>query len=319
MFTKRKGEAMDILQLEHFVAVVEEGSFSRAAEKVFRTQPAISQSIKKLEDEVGAPLFARDMHDIALTEAGKVLVDYANRMLRLRDETVHALDELRSLGVGSLSIGAPESAALYLLPGPLHEFLHKHPGIKVGIYRRRMDEITRQVMDREIDVGFVLSEPVFKELRSVPIYQDEMVLIASPEHSMIGRGNLRVEDLGEEHFVFHHLCTPTSHNVAELFERYRTRLNIVAELWGYESIKTFVRQGVGLAIVPRITALEELRNGQLASVPVQGLHVPRQTFMIYRDPQYMTYSAREFLRTMTGYSWTWDDTVISSSAVRKAG
>jgi len=310
---------MDILQLEHFVAVVEEGSFSRAAEKVFRTQPAISQSIKKLEEEVGAPLFARDMHDIALTEAGKLLVNYANRMLRLRDETVHALDELRSLGVGSLSIGAPESAALYLLPGPLQQFLQKHPGIKVGIYRRRMDEITRQVLDREIDIGFVLTEPVFKEIRSVPIYQDEMILIASPSHSMVGRRNVRVEDLGDEHFVLHHLCPPTSHNITDLFERCRTRLNIVAELWGYDSIKTFVRQGVGLAIVPRITALEELHSGQLASVPIQGLHVPRQTFMIYRDPQYMTYSAREFLRTMTEYRSTRDDAAPRSTMVRRVG
>jgi DNA-binding transcriptional LysR family regulator len=310
---------MDILQLEHFVAVVEEGSLSRAAAKVFRTQPAISQSIKKLEEEVGTPLFARDMHYIALTDAGKLLVEYANRMLRLRDETVHALDELRSLGVGSLSIGAPESAALYLLPGPLHRFLQKHPGIKVGIYRRRMDEITRLVRDREMDVGFVLSEPVFKEVHSVPIYQDEMVLIASPEHSMIGRRNLRVEDLGDEHFVLHNLCTPTANQIAELFERNRTRLNIVAELWGYESIKTFVRQGVGLAIVPRITALEELRSGQLATVPIQGLHVPRQTYMIYRDPQYMTYSAREFLRTMTEYRSTLDEAAPPAKTVRRAG
>ena len=139
---------MDLLQLEHFLAVVEERTFTRAAERVCRTQPAVSQSIKKLEDEVGAPLFARDVHEVSLTEAGKVLADYARRMVNLRNEAMHQVSQLKALKAGTLGIAAHESAAVYLLPAPLRTYLRKFPDIRVGIYRSRLNEIPRQVMDR---------------------------------------------------------------------------------------------------------------------------------------------------------------------------
>ena len=170
---------MDLLQLEHFLAVVEEGTFTRAAERVCRTQPAVSQSIKKLEDEVGAPLFARDVHEVSLTEAGRLLADYARRMVGLRDEAMRQVAELKALEAGTLSIAAHESAAVYLLPGPLRAFLQKFPDIRVGIYRGRLNEIPRQVMDREVDVGFVKDEPLFHELQSVEVHSDVMVCIAA--------------------------------------------------------------------------------------------------------------------------------------------
>ena len=144
---------MDLLQLEHFLAVVEERTFTRAAERVHRTQPAVSQSIKKLEDEIGAPLFARDVHEVTLTEAGRLLADYARRMVALRDEAMRQVTELKALKAGTLSIAAHESAAVYLLPAPLRLYLQKFPDIKVRIYRSSLAEIPRQVMDRDVDVG----------------------------------------------------------------------------------------------------------------------------------------------------------------------
>ena len=110
---------MDLLQLEHFLAVVEERTFTRAAERVGRTQPAISQSVKKLEGEMGAPLFARDLHDVSLTDAGKVLVEYARKMVRARDDAMRDVGALKTLKAGTLNILAHESAAVYLLPAPL--------------------------------------------------------------------------------------------------------------------------------------------------------------------------------------------------------
>src|SRR5262245_48735329 len=127
---------MDLLQLEHFLAVVEERTFTRAAERVGRTQPAISQSIKKLEDEVGAPLFARDVHDVSLTEAGRVLVEYARKMVRARDDAMRDVGALKTLKTGTLNIAAHESAAVYLLPSPLRSYLARYPDVKIGIDRK---------------------------------------------------------------------------------------------------------------------------------------------------------------------------------------
>jgi len=305
------GRSMDLLQLEHFLAVVDEKSFSRAAERVFRTQPAISQSIKKLEEEIGAPLFARDTHEVSLTESGRLLVDYARRLLRLRDQTVNALSELRTFQAGSVSIAAAESAALYLLPGRLRSFLDKFPHIKLSIHRRPMDEIPRVVLDREIDLGFVLEEPTFKELQSTPIHTDDVILIAPPQHPLAKRARVRVEDLGSERFIAHHGCTGTMQKVLRVFETSGTPFQVAAELWGFESIKSFVIQGVGLAIVPRITALRELQDNQLVHVPVEGLSIKRQTYMICRDTRYLPDAARELLNVVTSHEWNGKSACLS--------
>src|SRR5471030_2608903 len=247
---------MDLLQLEHFLAVVEERSFTRAAERVCRTQPAVSQSIKKLEEEVGAPLFARDTHDVSLTEAGKVLVDYARKMVRARDDATRELGALKSLKTGTLNIAAHESAAVYLLPAPLRAYLTRFPDVKVGIYRSRLTDIPRQVMDREVHLGFVKEEPGFHELKCVEVHADEMILVTSPGNPLTARAGVRVRDLGSERFVLHHLCSTTEQKILRLFHEHHTPCQIVAELWSFENIKTFVQAEVGIAIVPRITVAE---------------------------------------------------------------
>jgi DNA-binding transcriptional LysR family regulator len=294
---------MDLLQLEHFLAVVEERTFTRAAERVCRTQPAVSQSIKKLEEEVGAPLFARDVHEVSLTEAGRVLADYARRMVHLRDEALRQVTELKSLKAGTLAIAAHESAAVYLLPAPLRAYLQKFPDIKVGIYRSRLNEIPRQVMDREVDVGFVKDEPAFHELQWVEVHSDEMVCIASPNHPVASRTEVRVRDLGSEQFVLHHLCATTAEAVSRLFEQNGTRCRIVAELWSFENIKSFVQEDVGLAFVPGVTVRQELRDGSLIRVPVRELAISRRTLMIYREQGYLSDTARELIKIVRAFNW----------------
>ena len=289
---------MDLLQLEHFLAVAEEGSFTRAAERVGRTQPAVSQSIKKLEDEIGAPVFARDTPELSLTSAGKTLLECARRMVRLRDDTVRQLEELRTLNSGNLSIAAHESAAVYLLPGPLRHYLRRFPHVRVGIHRSRLEEIPRQVMDREVDVGFVKEAPAFHELRSVLVYSDQMILIASPRHPLVARRRVDVKDLDSEPFIVHHLCSDTEQKIRRRFDAHSTRWSIAAELWSFENVKDFVQREVGLAIVPRITVARELAAGTLVQIPVKGLSVPRETQMVFRDQGYLSDSSREFVELM---------------------
>lgn len=294
---------MDLLQLEHFLAVVEERTFTRAAERVCRTQPAVSQSIKKLEEEVGTALFARDVHDVSLTEAGKVLADYARRMVHLRDEAMRHVSQINTLKAGTLGVAAHESAAVYLLPAPLRAYLHRYPDIKVGIYRSRLNEIPRQVMDREVDVGFVKDEPAFHELQWTEVHVDQMVVICSPRHPLASRPQVTVEDLGHEPFVMHHLCNATADMINRVFERHRTRLRIVAELWSFENIKNFVREDVGLAIVPGVTVSAELRDGHVARLRIPELEIPRRTLMICREQGYLPEPANELIKLMRSFRW----------------
>jgi DNA-binding transcriptional LysR family regulator len=294
---------MELLQLEHFLAVAEEGSFTRAAARVCRTQSAVSQSVKKLEDALGVPLFVRCMPELSLTDAGQAMVDRARRMLSLRDDAIRQVSELRNLRSGTLTIAAHESAALYLLPGPLRRYFERFPRIKVGIHRRRLDEIPGQVMDREFDVGFVKDEPAFQELRSILVYSDEMILIASPRHPLSARPTVRFKDLGSESFLVHHLCVSTEQKILRLFESHATHCNIAAELWSFESIKHFVQQDVGLAFVPRISVLDELAAGTLAGIRLEGLEMPRRIFMVYRNRGYISDSAQQFIDVMGQFNW----------------
>jgi DNA-binding transcriptional LysR family regulator len=294
---------MELLQLEHFLAVAEEGSFTRAAARVCRTQSAVSQNVKKLEEAIGVPLFARDMPELSLTEAGRAMVDRARRMLTLRDDAIRQVGELRNLASGNLTIAAHESAALYLLPGPLRRYFARFPRIKVGIHRRRLDEIARQVMDREFDIGFVKDEPAFQELRSVLVYSDEMILIASPRHTLADRPRVRVKDLGSESFMVHHMCVSTEQKILRMFESHATHCNIAAELWSFESIKHFVQQDVGLAFVPRITVRQELAARTLVEVPLDGLDMPRRIFMVYRNRGYVSDSAQQFIDVISAFKW----------------
>lgn len=294
---------MDLLQLEHFLAVVEERTFTRAAERVCRTQPAVSQSIKKLEETIGTPLFSRDVHDVSLTEAGKLLAEYARRIVHLRDEALRQLGQLKTLKAGTLAVAAHESAAVYLLPAALRGYLERFPDIKIGIYRSRLNEIPRQVMDREVDIGFVKDEPAFHEVHSTEVHLDQMVLVASPSHPLVGRPNVTIQDLAGEPFVTHSLCATTAEMMHRVFEQHRIKCRVVADLWSFENIKGFVREGVGLAVVPGVTVREDLRDGSLARIPMPVLEISRRTLMIYREQGYLSDCASELIKLVRNFNW----------------
>ena len=152
---------MELMQVEMFVAVVEEGSVQAAAERVFRTQPAVSMSLKKLEEEIGAALFDRSQrHDYLLTEAGEVLYSYATRLLNLRNEAVASLDSLKKLKQGHLRIGANESTNSYLLPELTHVFHERYPNIKIEVVCEHTDGLIRQLKERRLDLGLLAYLPV---------------------------------------------------------------------------------------------------------------------------------------------------------------
>jgi len=242
---------MDLGELQVFLMVAKEGSFSRAAERLFRTQPAISLTIRKLEEDLGQPLFVRGARPIRLTDAGTLLREYAERLINLRDEVKKGLDELEGLKRGELSLGVNESSIHALLPA-LAEFRQKHPGVLVRVNRMSSRDIPHEVVNYRLDLGAISFVPRDAQLQATEILKDELTLVVPPKHFLAKRKEVDIPELGKENFIAHSVESPYRRRVIELFARHRTDLNMPIEMPTIESIKRFVQMGMGVAIVPRM-------------------------------------------------------------------
>jgi len=284
--------------LEYFTRVVQEKGFSQAASSVFRTQPAVSIAIRRLEEEIGMPLLERSQKVPVLTEAGQVVYDYAQRILGLREEVGQAIRDLQNLKTGRVRVGANESTSLYLLPELILTFREQFPDVKVEIFRQVSSRLPRELLDRKIDFGLMAFEPVDRELEAFPVLKDELVLIMSPKHPLAGRPAVKVKDLGNESFVAHNVNSGSRLKVIETFARQHTPLNISLELATIETIKRFVEKRVGLAFVPRMCVREELARGVLVSVPVRGLTHNRTLWAAHRRGTQFSPAAAAFLNLL---------------------
>jgi DNA-binding transcriptional LysR family regulator len=288
---------MELHQLEIFLAVAEEHSFSRAAVRLHRTQPAVSQVIRKLEASVGETLFDRASRDGALTAAGELLHDYALRLLALRREATSALDELKSLERGHLQLAANEYTCMYLLPA-IDRYRREYPHINVAVHRMLASHIPQELNLRTFEMGMLSYRPDPVEFRAIAVYSDSLAFVVSPSHPLAGARRVSINDLGKEEFIAHNVASPLRRKVIEAFQRYRTPLNMSIELPTIEAIKCFVAMGNGVALVPHLTVARELEAGTLVRVPVDELEMKRVLRLVYRRQATLSYAARAFLRTV---------------------
>ena len=286
---------MDINQLEVLVTVARERSFSRAAEVLDRTQPAISQAVRRLEIETGEVLFDRSSKDGTLTYAGEVLLDYARQMLNLRQAAQNAVHELRDQKQGKVTITANEHTVFYLLP-IIHEFRKQHPLIKVEVQRGVASRIPTEILAREVELGVISFTPNDPALRSIPVLTDGLTLITSPNHPFAGKKEVSIRDLGSETFIAHNAPSPYRKKVIDAFEKYKTRLIIGVELPSLEAIKRLVERGTGIALVPKLTAVSEIETGHLAALNVKELKLDRKLNIIYRRNSELSHAAQAFLK-----------------------
>lgn len=292
---------MDLFQLEAFLAVAEERSFSRAAARLHRTQPAVSQIVARLEAELGETLLERSARDGSLTDAGEVLGEYARKMLNLRTEASAALTDLRSLHTGRLTLAANEYTCLYLLP-VLVAFRRRHPKIKVAVRRSFASRIADEISQHAVDLGVLSFRPEDPQVHSVVVYRDDLVCIVGPQHSLAGAGKTTITRLGREIFVAHNVPSPLRNKVIETFARHKTPLNIEVELPSLEAIKRFVERGSGVALVPRLTVERELAAGALMAVEVPELHTERHLRMVWRKRAALSHAAQAFLAVVEMHS-----------------
>lgn len=285
---------MDLFQLETFLTVAREGSFSKAAKKLFRTQPAISQTVRKLEEEIGEALFDRSSREGILTDAGKVLEEYAQRLLNMRSEALSAVGEVRQLERGRLSVGANEVTCLYLLP-ILDKYRDRCPMVTIAVQRSLASQIPEELMNRSIELGLITYKIDQPELRSIVIYRDELVFVMPPSHPLAGAGPVSITQLGAEVFVAHNVPSPYRAKVIETFKHKNVPLHMHVELPTVEAIKKFVARERGLALLPGISVEDELARGELVSSRIKELAFERKVRIVYRRTSALSHAARAFL------------------------
>lgn len=294
---------MDIHQLETFLAVVEQGSFSSAAKALGRTQPAVSQVIGRLEDELGQRLFERPARRGGMTDAGKALVDYARRLLTVRAQASVALEDVRALRSGRLAVAANELTCLYLLP-VLDQYRRLYPGVSVTVQRSLASRVPASVLDYGVDLGVTTYRPAEPGLRSIVVYRDELVFVVPPSHPLTRRTEVNITMLGSESFVAHHVASPYRDRVVEAFRKHRVTLQMPVEMPTIDAIKRFVAMGHGVALLPAISVEDELRRGELVRVPVPELAMERQLRLVQRREGEPSHAVRAFLSVAEHHATT---------------
>jgi DNA-binding transcriptional LysR family regulator len=288
---------MDLAQLHVFLVVAKEHSFSRAAQKLFRTQPAVSIAIRKLEESVGQPLLVRGARQVKLTDAGELLRDYAERLLNLRDEIQKGMEDLGNLGRGELRLGVNESSIHALLPA-LARYRKLYPGVKLVMHRTLSRDIPQEVLNYRLDLGAVSYVPQDAKLEALEILRDELTFVVPPKHRLAGRRSVDIKELGEETFVAHNVDSPYRSHVIQLFEKYRTPLRRNVEMPTIESIKRFVQMGMGVAIVPRMCVRWEVERKLLAEVRIRQMKLPRSLYLVSRRGAKLSHAAEGLMRLL---------------------
>jgi DNA-binding transcriptional LysR family regulator len=287
--------------METFLAVAEERSFSRAASRLHRTQPAVSQAIAKLEGELGEVLFERSSRDGTLTDAGEVLREYAAKLLNLRNEAAGALTELRALHRGRLNMAANEYTCLYLLP-LLDEFRRQNPRIKLAVQRSLASRISDEVLMHSVELGVLSFRPDDAQVKSMVVYRDELAFVVNPKHPLASAGKASIRQLGAQNFIAHNISSPQRLKVIQTFKRHKTPLQMGVELPSLEAIKRFVEMGNGVALVPGLTVRTELQSGALVRVHVPELQIERKLRLVYRRQASLSHAALAFLKVVEDYA-----------------
>jgi DNA-binding transcriptional LysR family regulator len=285
---------MDFDQLTTFVEVAKNGSFSLAGRKVFRSQSAVSAQIHQLEEEYGEKLLDRAGKSVQLTPAGEVLLDYARRMLTLRDESVRAVADQNVTPRGILAIGANEATCLYALPDVFGEYSRLYPAVQINIYRNFSRKIVERIESGALDVGVVTLPVRSPSLKVHSIFRDRLMVMVHPRHPLAKRTEVSVEEIVQHPLIFPKTGF-TRQLLDKLFRPYREQLHVTMELPSVGMIKNFVAAGLGATLISSTFVQDEARAGQVALIPLKGVELWRELGLIYRKDRSLPRAAQAFI------------------------
>lgn len=272
---------MLLAQIEAFVEVARRGSVSRAAEALFVTQPALTARLKSLERQLGTPVLVRTGRGVRLSDAGRAFLPYAQRALEAVEEGARVVGDLGRGGTGQLALGAAPAVSTYVLPAILERLQAAYPSLQLAVRTGHSEEVLDLVLREQVEIGLVraLRHP---EIESIPLYEDELVLVAHPEHGFARSGEVAVGEIALERLILFDR-TSSYHDVTSAFLRQAGVIpRGVMELDNIDAAKKMVRQGLGVALLPYTAVVEELAAGTLGSASITDAEPVRRRIVAIR-------------------------------------
>ncbi len=285
---------MDFEQLKTFQFICQLKSFSRCAEKLGVTQPAISAQIRSLETEVGARLFDREGGKITLTAAGRLFEPFAEHCLQCYSHILAGVSELYQSPRGELSVSSSEAASLYLLPSVFAHFRQQYNRVHLSIVRSERSRTIEAVISREVDFGIVSLPIQDTRLEVHPIHKDEVVLIAPPTHPLAAKSLVKLD------VILQYPLLMMKHGrlrekINHFFHTHDVRPRIAMELESSELLKRLILAGTGIGFLPYANVQGDEAAGHLKTIKVEGMRVQRELALIYRKDKTLTRAAHAFL------------------------
>ena len=288
---------MDFDQIQAFLKIVEEKSFSRAADRLYRTQPALSKQVRQLETELGQRLLSRQGKQIEPTPAGTIFIEHARKIVNTRSDAIEALKRLRDHPRGRLSIGANEATQLYVLPPVFAEFRNRYPDVRLRLHRNFTRKLVERVLANTLDFAVVSLPVEDKDIVALPLHKDELVVVAPPGHPLTHHRAVTLEQIVEHPQIF-----PRTGRTRVLFERVFADRNlepqVSLELASNEAIKKFVAAGLGISLMSRSFFAREAAMGVLVPIALKGISLTRELGLIHHKDKYMDPVMQAFLKVV---------------------
>src|ERR1700720_2251571 len=285
---------MDFDQLITFLEVARQGSFSRAGEKVFRSQSAVTAQTRQLEQEYGDRLLDRSGKTVKLTPAGQVFYEYAERLKALREESLMAVADHSGTPRGTLRVGANEATCLYVLPEVFGEYCRRYPPVQISIYRNFSYKIVEKLENGAVEVGILTLPIQSPSLKIQPIFRDKLMLMVSPKNPLAKLKSAHISEV-----VKHPLLLPkTGHTrrlLDKLFREYNSELKVRMELPSIGMIKSFVAADLGISLISASFARDEVSAGRVKLVELQGVELWRELGLAYRRDRTLSVATKTFV------------------------
>ena len=301
---------MTIHQLRIFMAVAKHHSYSRAAEELRLTQPAVSAQVRELERTLDATFFERVGRTIVLTDAGKELLAYAQKVCTLIDEARIAMEELDGLKRGRIALAAVSTAGAYVLPSLLGAFRNRYPGISISLEVTNRAIVRDRLLRNEVDLVVMGRPPEGVAHLAAPFLSDELVVIAPPSHPLARAKRIPVSRLAQEVFISREVGSGTRLNADEFFHQQGIKISVGLELGNNSAVKEAVAAGLGIALLSRHAIRMELALRRLVVLDVRGLPLLRQWYVVHREDKRLSRAAAAF----RGFLLTSAEAVLESTA-----